>query len=209
MAKKSSHRKKHPAPQEPIKTETHEIFTVKRLIILFAVLEILIVALMFPTFRGRWHMNQAKSAAKKKKFEKAYKHYQWLGKHTPAPESATYHLELGNVCMQLESYDEAVNHLKIVITKTDNQKGSNSLLGLAYLKAGNPKHAQRHFAKELEKNPTDAQANFYLGKLAFEAKRYTAATAYFSRVAYLPRYQKRLQPFWRTIEEEVLELTLR
>jgi len=205
MAKKTYGKKKKPEKPEEQKTDAHEIFTARRLIIFFATLEILIILLMYPTYRGRRHMNLAKTAAAKKEFEKAYKHYKWLGQNTPAAESATYHLELGNVCMGLKKFEEAAGHFKIVVEKTEAQEGSNSLVGLAYIGLGNTGEARKYFRKELEKFPTDHHANYNLGKIAFEEKKYTEATAYFSRVAFLPEYKNALRPYWRTLEKEVLQ----
>ena len=206
MAKnKKSVRKKHKPAREIHKSEPHEIFTARRLIIFFAVLEIMIIALMFPTFHGRWHMNQAKQAMRDKNFQKAYKHYTWLGKHTPAGDNATFNLELGNVCFNLKKYQEAIRHYMKVVELTDGQAGSFSQLGIAYLRAGDEPKAREFFLKELESNPRDPQANYHLGKLAFEDKNYTEATSYFARVAYLPHYRKRLKPYWETIERQVLQ----
>lgn len=185
--------------------ESHEIFTAKRLIIMFAILEILIIALMFPTFRGRWHRNQAKGAVEKDNFEKAYKHYDWLGENTPAYKSATFHLEFGNVCYKLEKYEEALGHYQELVELTDGQKGSHLLMGLTYLKLENNEQAREHFEKELERDSASAQANFHLGKLAFGEGEYSLATRYFSRVAFIPSYRRQLQPYWDTIEEEVLQ----
>ncbi len=205
MAKKVKSGRRRPAKPSTKAPETHEIFTAKRLIIFFAALEILIIALMYPTFHGRWHMNHAKWAAKKRGFKTAYKHYRWLEKHTPAPKSATFNLEMGNVCMALKQYNEAIGYLGKAVVLTKGQKGINSLLGRAYLSAGNVSEARRCFLKELETNPTDPPANFRLGELAFKEKKYTEATAYFSRVAFLPGYRNKIKPYWKTIEKEVLE----
>lgn len=205
MAGKSKKPRKNVESPERKKNETHEIFTAKRLIIMFLILEILIIALMYPTFRGRWHMNKAKQAADDKNYEKAYKHYKWLGENTPAAESASYQLELGNVCMALERYDEAILHYKKLIEKTEGQDGSHTLLGKAYLKNGRINLAREQFSKELDNNPTNPQANFHLGDLAYKNGNYAEATAYFSRVAYLPEYKKRLQRYWDKIEKNVLE----
>jgi len=208
MARKKRQTKKTPeqaqAP-ELKKEESHQIFTAKRLIIMFAALEILIIVLMFPAYHGRWHMNHAKAAARSRNYEKAYKHYKWLAKHTPAAKSASFHLELGNVCLATERYSEAIDHLETAVEKTEGQEGIHALLGFAFLKAGNKTEARKHLEKELERNPTNALANFNLGKMAFEAKRYPEATAYFSRVAYLPNYKPKLKPYWDTIKSQVLE----
>jgi tetratricopeptide (TPR) repeat protein len=182
----------------------HEIFTPKRLIIMFGTLLVLIIVLMYPTYHGRWHMNSAKAAAAKGDYITAYRHYKWLGENTPAPSSATFHLELGNNCLALGYYAEAVSHFIVVVEKTSAQKGSRSLLGLAYMKTGNIEEAKKNFELEMEKNPLDPLANFYLGDLAFKEKRYSEATAYFSRVAFLPEYKGALKPYWATIEKEVL-----
>ena len=182
----------------------HEIITPKRLIIMFGTLLVLIIVLMYPTYHGRWHMNSARAAAARGDNITAYKHYKWLGDNTPAPSSATFHLELGNVCLALGRYDEAVSHFSDVVKKTDAQKGSCSLLGFAYLKTGNIEEAKKQFELEMEKNPLDPLANFHLGDLAFKEKRYSEATAYFSRVAFLPEYKEALKPYWATIEKEVL-----
>jgi len=205
MTKKSAQKKKQPGSQDTSPVPSHEVFTAKRLIIFFVLLEIAIVALLYPTFIGRWHMFKAKEMAQKGKLETAYKYYQWLGKHTEAPKSATYQLELGNVCMSLKRYSEAIEHFQLTVEKTEGQKGSYSFLGQAYMNAGNLKEARRCFLKELEKNPTDPPSNFNLGKMAYDEKRYSESTAYFSRVAYLPGYQNLLKPYWQTIEKEVLQ----
>lgn len=206
MAKRTIAKKNIPSSEEGSrKTPSHEIFTAKRMIIFFAALELLIIALMYPSYRGRRHMNKAKDAAKNREYEKAYKHYQWLGKHTPAPKSATYQLELGLVCLSLKRYDEAIEHLKLTAEKTEGQKEIYAYLGRAYMESGNAPEAKKYYLKELESNPTDASANFNLGKIAYEEEKYSEATAYFSRVAYIPHYKTLLQPYWKTIEKEVLE----
>jgi tetratricopeptide (TPR) repeat protein len=183
---------------------THEIITPKRLIIMFGTLLVLIIVLMYPTYHGRWHMNSARATTARGDYITAYKHYKWLGENTPAPGSATFHLELGNVCLALGRYDEAVSHYIVVVEKTSAQKGSLSLLGFAYLKTGNIEDAKKNFELEMEKNPLDPLANFQLGEMAFKEKRYSEATAYFSRVAFLPGYKGALKPYWATIEKEVL-----
>jgi len=205
MTKKTGQKKKQPGAPELQPVPSHEVFTAKRLIIFFVVLEICIVALLYHTYIGRWHMNQAKNLANKGKMEQAYKHYEWLGRHTPAPQSATYQLELGNVCLGLKRYQEAIEHLQLAVEKTEGQKGSYSLLGQAYMNAGNLAEARQCFVKELQNNPTDSPSNFNLGKMAFNEKKYSEATAYFSRVAYLSGYQNLLKPYWQTIEKEVLQ----
>ena len=68
--------------------------------------------------------------------------------------------------------------------------------------AAPPPRTNRHLYDEA--NPLDPVANFYLGDLFFKEKKYQDATAYFSRVAYLPDYRNRLKPYWDTIEKEVL-----
>ncbi|MBN1902115.1 tetratricopeptide repeat protein [Candidatus Sumerlaeota bacterium] len=190
-------KKEQPAP-------SHEIFTAKRLIIFFAALELLIIALMYPSYRGRRRMNLAKDASRKGEYEKAYEHYQWLGKHTPAPESASYQLELGLVCLHLKRYDESIKHLKLAVEKTEGQAELYSYLGRAYMESGNKAEAKRYFLKELESNPTNPTSNFHLGQIAYAEKKYNEATAYFSRVAYIPQYKNLLKPYWATIEKEVL-----
>ena len=137
-------------------------------------------------------------------FPTAYKHYTWLGKHTDAPDSASFNLEMGNICLALQHFDEALPYLKNAIIKTKGQKGTYSALGLAYLKLGKIPEAKDFFTQELEKNPTDPLANFHMGDLAFKDKQYSEAMAYFSRVAYLPGYKETLKPYWNTIEKEVL-----
>lgn len=204
MNRKTTQKKKQPGFPDISPVPSHEVFTPRRLIIFFVLLEIGIVALLYPTFIGRWHMFQAKEMVQKGKLEAAYKHYQWLGKHTEAPKSATYQLELGNVCMGLKLYQEAIEHLQLTVEKTEGQKGSYSLLGQAYMIAGNLKEARKCFLKELEKNPTDSPSNFNLGKMSYDEKKYSESTAYFSRVAYIPGYQNLLKPYWQTIEKEVL-----
>ncbi|MCX7001294.1 MAG: tetratricopeptide repeat protein [Candidatus Sumerlaeota bacterium] len=207
MVKRSHQRVAQPASggvvaERPV--PPHEIFTPKRLIIMFGTLLVLIIVLMYPTYRGRWHMNRAKESAAKGDYITAYKYYKWLGENTPAPSSATFHLELGNVCLALGYYAEAVSHFSVVVEKTSAQKGSLALLGFAYLKTGNIEEAKKQFKLEMERNPLDPLANFYLGELAFKEKRYSEATAYFSRVAFLPEYKEALKPYWATIEKEVL-----
>jgi tetratricopeptide (TPR) repeat protein len=204
MSKKSFIPKKSPDVIKEHHTPSHEIFTVKRLIIFFTALELLIIGLMYPNYRGRSHMNAAKDAVNRREYEKAYKHYEWLGKHTPAPKSATYQLELGLVCYSLKRYDEAIEHLKLAAEKTEGQKEIYSLLGRSYMESGTASEAKKYFHKELELNPADPTANFNLGKIAYEEKKYNEATAYFSRVAYIPHYKTLLQPYWSTIEKEVL-----
>jgi len=90
-----------------------------------------------------------------------------------------------------------------VIEKTEGQKGSYTILGSAYLNAGNLAEAKKCYLAELKNNPTDSEANYNLGKIAFEEKKFAEATAYFSRVAYLPVYQSRLQKYWKVIEKEI------
>jgi len=205
MAKRAHHRVSQPVTvaEHPL-APPHEIFTPKRLIIMFGTLLVLIIVLMYPTYRGRWHMNRAKELAAKGDFITAYKHYIWLEENTPAPSSATFHLELGNVCLALGRYEDAVEHFEVLVEKTGGQKGSYSLLGLAYLKTGNVEEAKKNFKLEMDNNPLDPTANFYLGDLAFKEKKYSEATAYFSRVAFLPEYKGTLKPYWATIEKEVL-----
>jgi tetratricopeptide (TPR) repeat protein len=211
MARKTKNIKKtsdfieKPQSKTPEKHEIHEIFTAKRLIIFFAVIEILIIALMFPTFYGRWHMNTAKKALSEGNYDKAYKHYMWLEKNSPAEESATFNLEMANTCYKLNKYDDAIKYSEILIKKTEGQKGSYRLLGMIYFDNGKLASARAAFLKELEKNPTDPDSNFHLGTLAFDEKKFTDATNYFSRVAFIPSYKNKLKPYWKTIEKEVLE----
>lgn len=182
----------------------HEIFTAKRLLIMFGLLEILIVILMFYSSHGRWHMNRAKAAANRRDFQTAFKHYKWLEEKTPAAKSASFNLEMGNVCLALGRHDEAIRYYQELIKKSGAQKGSYSLLGSAYLLKGDKESARASFLREMENNPLDPIANFQLGDLSFKEKKYQEATAYFSRVAYLPDYRNRLKPYWDTIEKEVL-----
>ncbi len=186
--------------------EHHEIFTAKRLIIFFLSLEILIIALMYPTYRGRWHMNQAKGALKEEKWEKAYHHYEWLGKHTPAPKAAAYQREMGITCMALGRHDDALKHFKNLVRIAGEEKGSHRLLGQAHLKKGEDAEARASFERELEINPTDTEAVFHLGEIAFRQKKYTEAASFFSRVAFLPEFQEKLKPYWETIMREVFDI---
>ena len=204
MSRKERQKTATPAESPQQEHVHHEIFTAKRLIIMFALLEFLIVILMYYSSHGRRQMYRAKAAARRRDFQTAYKHYKWLEEKTPAAKSATFNLEMGNVCLSLGRYDDAIRYYQELIKKSGGQKGSYSSLGIAYLLKGDKESAKVSFLREMDKNPLDPIANFQLGDLSFKDKKYQEATAYFSRVAYLPDYRNKLKPYWDTIEKEVL-----
>jgi len=204
MARKERTKQTPPVQAARQTSASHEIFTAKRLIVMFGLLECLILILMFYSSHGRWHMYRAKAAANRRDYQTAFKHYKWLEEKTEAAKSATFNLEMGNVCLSIGRYDDAIGYYKELIKKSDGQKGSYSSLGVAYLRKGDKESAKESFLREVDANPLDPVANFYLGDLSFKEKKYQDATTYFSRVAYLPDYRNRLKPYWDTIEKEVL-----
>jgi len=79
--------------------------------------------------------------------------------------SAETHLIMGEALLGIRAFREALDQLKQAGALKPQLPGLHSDLATAYAGLGNSNLAMEEFQKELEKNPNDFQANYFLGRL--------------------------------------------
>lgn len=181
-----------------------EFFSVWVLIAIFAVLELGLIVLMYPTYRIQYHTKTARTAFKKGDYQKARRHYEWLVRKI-APKAPTPNRELGITYMQLEMYEQAIECFDRVLQALPRMEWINSAIGECYVKLGRPEEALPYFEQELTINQLDAQANFYVGQALFNQEKYLEASKHFQSLAHTGLFKKELEQYWSEIEEKVLK----
>lgn len=76
-----------------------------------------------------------------------------------------YHFQLGRQALRAEDYDAAIGHLKRAIREKRNDDQFYYLLGLSYLKKGDPVTARRWLSRAEEVAGTDALKRRYASKM--------------------------------------------
>ncbi len=194
-------------PPKEAEGEAHaprEFFSVWVLIAIFAVLELGLIVLMYPTYRIQYHTETARTAVEKGNYEKARRHYEWLVRKI-APRAPTPNRELGTTYMRLEMYEEAIECFDRVRQALPGLEWINSAIGVCYVKLGRPEEALPYFERELTINQLDAQANFYVGQALFNQEKYLEASKHFQRLAHTGLFKKELEQYWSEIEDKVLK----
>ncbi len=79
--------------------------------------------------------------------------------------SAETRLIMGEALLGVRAFREALEQLKQAEALKPKLPGLHSDLGTAYAGLGNSNLAMEEFQKELEQNPNDFQANYFLGRL--------------------------------------------
>ncbi len=181
-----------------------EFFSVWVLIAIFAVLELGLIVIMYPSYRVEYHTRAARAAVKKGNYQKARRHYEWIVKNI-APKAETPNRELGTTYMQLEMYEQAIQCFERVLQALPRLEWINSAIGVCYIKLGRPEEALLYFERELAINPLDPHANFYVGQELFNQEKYLEASKHFQRLAYTGLFKKELEQYWSEIEEKVLK----
>lgn len=206
MAKKRVKKGTRVLPKE-VEGETgtpREFFSVWVLIAIFAVLELGLIVLMYPSYRIQHHTQSARAAFEKGDYQKARRHYEWIVKNI-APKAETPNRELGTTYMQLEMYEEAIECFERVLQASPRLEWINSAIGQCYVKLGRPEEALPYFERELTINQLDAQANFYVGQALFNQEKYVEASKHFQRLVYTGLFRKELEQYWSEIEEKALK----
>jgi len=181
-----------------------EFFSVWVLIAIFAVLELGLIVLMYPSYRIQHNTQTARAAFKKGDYQKARRHYEWIVKNI-APKAPTPNRELGITYMRLEMYEQAIECFERVLQALPRLEWINSAIGGCYVKLGRPEEALPYFEQELTINQLDAQANFYVGQALFNQEKYVEASKHFQRLVYTGLFRKELEQYWSEIEEKALK----
>ncbi len=179
------------------------LFSNKILIVIFVVIEISIIALMYPSYRLSKNHTLARNFSEKGDFQNAKKHYLLL--KGIYPQSETINLELGNVYFNLNDYSSALDCYNIVLEHQNTPSGFLlKNIGICYNKLGKTQEALNYFGKALESNSNDPEANFYYGEHLLNQKKYAEAAKYFERIPSPERFGDKLAGYWREIEKAIL-----
>lgn len=184
--------------------KAQEFFSVWVLIAIFAVLEIGLVVLMYPSYSIEDHTRAARVAVVKGDYEKARRDYEWLVRKV-APKAPTPNRELGTTYMRLGMYEKAIECFERVREALPQLEWINSAIGQCYIKLGKPAEALVYFERELKLNRLDPHANFYIGQSLFKEGKYIEAAQHFQRIAYTGLFKEELAKYWKEIEEKVLK----
>ncbi|GAB4230783.1 MAG: hypothetical protein Kow00109_02680 [Acidobacteriota bacterium] len=100
-------------------------------------------------------------------------------------DSGAAHLMLAWAHMTAGNLQQAVAEVEKAVALEPSLPGAYSLLGRLLLSLKQPEEAERAFRRELEENPNDFDANFYLGSLLHERGEDEAALPYLEKARLL------------------------
>ncbi len=95
------------------------------------------------------------------------------------------YLNLGNLLMTLERFDEAVPPLQKAVELAGNNSQCRLRLGTAYLRIGRLPEAQKELEEAVRLDPNDASAHYQLGRYYKQVNKLDAAKAEFDKVSEL------------------------
>ncbi|OPZ12830.1 MAG: Tetratricopeptide repeat protein [candidate division BRC1 bacterium ADurb.BinA364] len=171
-------------------------------VLLFASLELFIVAIGFrPWLNDRAH-RLARIDAREGRYDKAIERYEGLLRQFG--DSPTINLELGNAYFHAGQYDKAEQRFtKLIQLSPAPPKGILSRIGEARIALGNRARALESFEAEYRSNPRDPAACFYLGEDRLTKGQALEAAALLERAAFDPRYGDRAMAYLKDIERMV------
>jgi choline-sulfatase len=100
---------------------------------------------------------------------------------TEAPDIAMARFNLASCEFQRGRFPEAIHELKTLLGRDPRDLEAERLLGLAWVRQGNPGEAREAFHKVLAQSPSDYAANFNLGMIDEIEKRWNPAFAHFNK----------------------------
>jgi tetratricopeptide (TPR) repeat protein len=99
------------------------------------------------------------------------------------PANARAHSNLGNVLMQQDRPQEAIEHLRKSVRLDPQMTLPEFLLAELLLRQGELDEAADHFRKAARANPNMAPAHFQLGRIALRRQRWKEAIGHFQDAA--------------------------
>ena len=110
---------------------------------------------------------------------------QWVNRILSNGESAEAHFLLGTQMSAAGAFPNAVAEFAKAIAISPSLAGLQSAYGQALLNTGDPDAASQAFHNELAANPTDFEANLYLGEILKQRGKYSEAEASLKRALQL------------------------
>jgi len=190
-----------------------DIVPIWALILVFAVVEALVVWLMWPQFSKDWTAFQARRYEDSHRYEKAIPYL--LKLVAKDPTSPTFLGELGNAYYVVKKYDEAIDYLKRAQENRTNIQVEDSndtppeptdfsvTIGLAYMGKGDLANAEKYLKAALANHKQDKTANFAMGEVLFKQGKFREAGDYFKIVANDPGYRERVKQYYAEIEGKI------
>lgn len=178
----------------------------RRRLILILIIVIIILVEAFLVI-GLWERHsiitsrtRGQAASKNQDWDTALKYYGKLLKI--APVSVPVNKETAEVYMGMGRYEDAIRHYETALSTDQQAKGLNAQVGLAYIALEQPEKAYPYFERELQIDPQNTDALFYVGRQHFEKGEWRQAGARFQLVATHPEYGEPARDFNRRIEEK-------
>ena len=96
----------------------------------------------------------------------------FINEITRQGDSAAGHMMMGTAHMMAGEFEQATNEFREAILRDPKLPGVHSTLGSVLFSLNKPEEARSAFQNELENNPNDFEANFYLASLLHEDQRF-------------------------------------